>query len=207
MDVLHGGGHTSIWVLGMIGNVSSFTGILILQGENDTKTPLQQAFLQQRLTDVNHPDHTLITYPGLGHDLSPAIGDYPGSSMYGAEIWAYRTICLADLYSWLEAHSGLSHPFNTPASTSGTKPGPAILQPSWSIPLNRFVKPSLLRILSRPTSVVTFKQNKNECHMPLVFSDCRVPMLYRDLQLNHKQPLVKLCIEVYRPCDLIRVLA
>jgi hypothetical protein len=54
--------------LGMIGNVSSSTGILILQGENDTKTPVQQAFLlQQRLTDVNHPDHTLITYPNLGH--------------------------------------------------------------------------------------------------------------------------------------------
>jgi uncharacterized protein len=46
----------------MIGNVSSSTGILILQEENDTKTPVQQAFmLQQRLTDVNHPDHTLIT--------------------------------------------------------------------------------------------------------------------------------------------------
>ena len=29
--------------LGMIGNVSSSTGILILQGENDTSTPVQQA--------------------------------------------------------------------------------------------------------------------------------------------------------------------
>jgi dipeptidyl aminopeptidase/acylaminoacyl peptidase len=66
----------------MIGNISSFTGILILQGENDTQTPVQQAFMmQQRLTDVNHLDHTLITYPGLGHYLSPAIGTYPGSSM------------------------------------------------------------------------------------------------------------------------------
>jgi hypothetical protein len=69
--------------LGMIGNISSSTGILILQGENDTNTPVQQAFLlQQRLTDVNHPDHTLIIYPGLGHNLSPAIGIFPGSSMY-----------------------------------------------------------------------------------------------------------------------------
>jgi hypothetical protein len=59
--------------LGMIGNVSSSTGILILQGENDTKTPVQQAFLlQQRLTDVNHPDHTLITYPNLGHIFYPS---------------------------------------------------------------------------------------------------------------------------------------
>ena len=41
----------------MIGNISSSTGILILQGENDTQIPVQQAFLlQQRLTNVNHPD-------------------------------------------------------------------------------------------------------------------------------------------------------
>ena len=57
--------------LNMIGNVSSTTAILILQGENDIQTPVQQAFLlQQRLTEVNHPDHTLMTYPGLGHRLS-----------------------------------------------------------------------------------------------------------------------------------------
>ena len=44
------------------------TGILILDGENDSQTPVQQAFLlQQRLTDANHSDHTLITYPNLGH--------------------------------------------------------------------------------------------------------------------------------------------
>ena len=109
--------------LGMIGNVSSSTGILILQGENDTKTPVQQAFmLQQRLTDVNHPDHTLITYPGLGHDLSPAIGNYPGSSMYGLQKpGPIEDYALADLYSWLEAHSGLSHSYvTTVASTIGT---------------------------------------------------------------------------------------
>ena len=111
--------------LGMIGNVSSSTGILILQGENDTKTPVQQAFmLQQRLTDVNHPDHTLITYPGLGHDLSPAIGNYPypGSSMYGFQkSGPIEDYALADLYSWLEAHAGLSHSYGTTvASTTGT---------------------------------------------------------------------------------------
>jgi uncharacterized protein len=55
----------------MIGNVSSTTGILRLQGENDTNTPVQQAFmLQQRLTELNHPDHTLIIYPGLGQIIS-----------------------------------------------------------------------------------------------------------------------------------------
>jgi pimeloyl-ACP methyl ester carboxylesterase len=105
--------------LGMIGNVSSSTGILILQGENDTKTPVQQAFLlQQRLTDVNHPDHTLITYPGLGHDLSPAIGYLPGSSMYGLQkSGPIEDYALADLYAWLEAHSGLTHSFATTATT------------------------------------------------------------------------------------------
>lgn len=28
--------------------------------------------LQQRLTDVNHRDHTLITYPNLGHFFYPS---------------------------------------------------------------------------------------------------------------------------------------
>src|SRR6266480_6018651 len=101
--------------LSIIGNVSKATCILILQGENDSDTPVQQAFiLQQRLTEVNHPDHTLITYPGLGHDLSPAIGYYPGSSMYGLQkSGPIEDYALADLYSWLEAHSGLSHPYVT----------------------------------------------------------------------------------------------
>jgi dipeptidyl aminopeptidase/acylaminoacyl peptidase len=105
----------------MIGNVSSSTGILILQGENDTSTPVQQAFLlQQRLTDVNHPDHTLITYPGLGHYLSPAIGALTGSVMYLQVLGPIENYALADLYAWLEAHSGLSHPYvGTPTMTLG----------------------------------------------------------------------------------------
>ncbi len=58
--------------LGMIGNVSSSTSVLILQGENDSQTPIEQGLLlQQRLTEVNHPDHLIITYPGLGHLFSP----------------------------------------------------------------------------------------------------------------------------------------
>ena len=70
--------------------------------------------LQQRLTDVNHPDHTLITYPGLGHELSPSIGVYPESSMYGLQkAGPIEDYALANLYSWLEAHSGLSHPHVT----------------------------------------------------------------------------------------------
>jgi predicted esterase len=59
--------------LSIIGNVSKTTGILILNGENDSQTPVQQAFLlQQRLTEVNHPGHTLITYPNLGHVFYPS---------------------------------------------------------------------------------------------------------------------------------------
>jgi|SoiMethySBSTD1v2_1073268.scaffolds.fasta_scaffold2051435_1 uncharacterized protein len=57
--------------LSMIGKVSSDIGIPILQGENDTATPVEQwLLLQQRLTEVTHPDHLLVTYPNLGHSLS-----------------------------------------------------------------------------------------------------------------------------------------
>ena len=92
--------------LSIIGNVSKSTGILILNGENDSETPVQQAFLlQQRLTDVNHPDHTLITYPNLGHVF------YPSSQWSRGAGVGIEPYVLADLYSWLEAHSGLSHPY------------------------------------------------------------------------------------------------
>jgi hypothetical protein len=94
--------------LSIIGNVSKSTGILILNGDNDSETPVQQAFLlQQRLTDVNHPDHTLITYPNLGHVFYPSSQWSRGSGV-GIEQYV-----LADIYAWLEAHSGLSHPYVT----------------------------------------------------------------------------------------------
>jgi uncharacterized protein len=89
--------------LSIIGNVSKSTGILILHGQNDTQTPIEQAFLlQQRLTDVNHPDHTLITYPNLGHAFYP-------SSHWVFEIGPIEPYVLADLYAWLESHSGFTH--------------------------------------------------------------------------------------------------
>jgi hypothetical protein len=96
----------------LIGNISSNTSILILQGENDSMTPIQQAFLlQQELTEVNHPDHTLITYPDLGHLFYP-------SSQWSTSTGPIPQYVLADLYSWLAAHSGLSHPYiTTPTST------------------------------------------------------------------------------------------
>jgi dienelactone hydrolase len=88
--------------LSIIGNVSSDTSILILNGENDTQTPLQGVFLlQQRLTEVNHPDHTLITYPNLGHAFYP-------SSQWLTALGPIPEYVLADLYSWLEDHSGFT---------------------------------------------------------------------------------------------------
>ncbi len=90
--------------LSIIGNVSKSTGIPIFNGENDSRTPVQQAFtLQQKLTDVNHPDHTLITYPNLGHSFYP-------SSQWSTGIGPIEPYGLANIYAWLEAHSGLRHP-------------------------------------------------------------------------------------------------
>jgi uncharacterized protein len=89
--------------LSTIGNVSSDTSILILNGENDTQTPVQGVFLlQQRLTELNHPDHTLITYPNLGHAFYP-------SSQWLTALGPIPEYVLADLYSWLETHSGFTN--------------------------------------------------------------------------------------------------
>jgi uncharacterized protein len=97
--------------LSIIGNVSKSTGILILTGENDSQTPVQESFLlQQRLTDVKHPDHTLITYPNLGHSFYP-------SSRWSTTFGPIQPYVLADLYSWLESHSGFTH-IATPISSS-----------------------------------------------------------------------------------------
>ena len=77
--------------------------MLLLNGENDSATPVQQTFLlQQRLTEVNHPDHTLITYPNLGHFFYP-------SPQWFAESGPIEPYVLADLYAWLEAHSGFTN--------------------------------------------------------------------------------------------------
>jgi uncharacterized protein len=101
--------------LGIIGNISKSTGILILNGENDSQTPVQQALLlQQRLTEVNHPDHTLVTYPNLGHVFYP-------SSQWTTGIGPIQQYVLADLYAWLEAHSGLSHSYVTTPIASATE--------------------------------------------------------------------------------------
>jgi uncharacterized protein len=99
--------------LGIIGNVSKSTSILVLNGENDSQTPVEQAFLlQQRLTQVNHPDHTLVTYPDLGHIFYP-------SSKWSTGMGPIEPYVLADLYAWLESHSGFTHiPVVMPSSNS-----------------------------------------------------------------------------------------
>jgi len=85
--------------LSTIGNVSRSIPILILQGEHDSATPLEQGLLlHQRLDEVNHPDHTLITYPNLGHF-------FYSSSKWQTGLGPVDPQVLADLYSWLDSHS------------------------------------------------------------------------------------------------------
>ena len=88
--------------LNTISKVPQNTSILILNGENDTQTPVHGALLlQQKLTQINQPDHILITYPNLGHEFHP-------SSQWQTEHGLIPPYVLADLYSWLESHSGLT---------------------------------------------------------------------------------------------------
>lgn len=67
---------------------------------------------QQRLTELNHTDHT-ITYPNLGYVFNP-------SSQWSTGIGPVQQYVLANIYSWVEAHSGLSRSFIT-TSTASTK--------------------------------------------------------------------------------------
>ena len=90
-------------VVSMIGNVSSNIGILILEGKNDSQTPLEQALLlQQRLTEVNHPDHLIIVYPGLGHTFVP-------SNEWITSHGQMEEYVFQDMYTWLESHLGFKH--------------------------------------------------------------------------------------------------
>lgn len=79
----------------VIGNLSKSTSVLMLNGENDPLTPVQQSFLlEQRLTEVDHPDHTLITYPGLGHTFAI-------SPQWSTGLGPIEQYVLSDLHSWL----------------------------------------------------------------------------------------------------------
>ena len=85
--------------LSTISKVPSNTSILILNGENDTQTPVKGTMLlQQKLAEINHPDHILITYPNLGHEFYP-------STQWQTQQGPIQQYVLRDLYSWLEANS------------------------------------------------------------------------------------------------------
>ena len=80
----------------IIDKVPSNISILILQGENDSDTPLQQALLlQQKLTELRHPDHALITYPNLGHLF------YPSSQWVTTLGGPIEKKVLEDLFEWI----------------------------------------------------------------------------------------------------------
>ena len=82
--------------LDIMDKVPSNISILILQGTNDSDTPIQQAFLlQQKLTELRHPDHLLITYPNLGHLF------YPSSQWITAAGGPIESKVLEDLYKWI----------------------------------------------------------------------------------------------------------
>jgi pimeloyl-ACP methyl ester carboxylesterase len=81
--------------LSVIGNISKSTSILMLNGENDPLTPVQQSFLlEQRLTEVDHPDHTLITYPDLGHSFAV-------SPQWSIGLGPIEQYVLSDLHRWI----------------------------------------------------------------------------------------------------------
>jgi len=81
--------------LELIGDVPA--SILILHGEEDQQGPVSEVFLlEQRLTEVDHIDHTLITYPGLGHTYFPVDR---WLQLYGPP----EDYVLSDLVSWLKA--------------------------------------------------------------------------------------------------------
>jgi hypothetical protein len=81
--------------LDIISKVPSDTSILIQHGNNDSQTTIQQAILlQQELTEVKHPDHTLMTYPDLGHVFYP-------SSQWLTAFGSMEQTVLEDLFGWL----------------------------------------------------------------------------------------------------------
>jgi len=79
--------------LDIIGNVSC--SILILNGEADVQAPVQEVFLlEQRLSQVNHQDHTLYTYLGLGHSFYPVDG-------WKQPLGPIQACVLSDIFTWL----------------------------------------------------------------------------------------------------------
>jgi pimeloyl-ACP methyl ester carboxylesterase len=93
-----------------IGNVTS--SILILHGVNDILTPLEDALLlEQKMTENSHPDHTLITYPGLGHYFYPE--DY-----WSIAMGPMQDYVLQDLEAWLKDPARKVHSFDAQLQTA-----------------------------------------------------------------------------------------
>jgi pimeloyl-ACP methyl ester carboxylesterase len=93
-----------------IGNVPS--SVLILHGVNDILTPLEDALLlEQRMTENGHPDHTLVTYQGLGHYFYPE--DYWGIAMGPMEDYVLR-----DLEAWLKDPARKVHSLDSQLQTA-----------------------------------------------------------------------------------------
>jgi len=87
--------YSAIPNLDIISKVPFTTSILIMNGKNDSQTPMQHAFLlQQKLTEVRHPDHTMITYPDLGHLFYP-------SSQWSTAAGPMDEKVLQDLFTWI----------------------------------------------------------------------------------------------------------
>ena len=80
--------------LSVIGNISS-SSILLMQGGLDS--PAQPLMLEQKLLDVDHPDHTIIVYPGHGHFLTDIGEDNSWIDMPGP----LPNYVLQDIYNWL----------------------------------------------------------------------------------------------------------
>jgi len=88
-----------------IESLSPRTSLLILQGEEDNQTYLEQALLlEQKLTEMGHEDHTLVTYPGLGHTFHPAQGLLQ-------PLGPIEDYVLRDLHSWLKDPDRMSFSF------------------------------------------------------------------------------------------------
>lgn len=70
-----------------------------MTGENDSLTPVEQGLLlQQKLTEENHPDHLIITYPNLGHLFTP-------SNQWITAEGPVEENVLQDLFEWLTPRS------------------------------------------------------------------------------------------------------
>jgi hypothetical protein len=72
---------------------SYLTNCLLIQSVLQSKYN-SALLLQQGLTEVKHPDHTLITYTNLGDEFYP-------SSQWFTENGAIPEHVLQDIFSWL----------------------------------------------------------------------------------------------------------